>query len=102
MANLKKCPKCGEMKDTRGFDVHYKNCDGKLEENENQVEVIVDQKESITQCYSCKSDKIMRLDEFIEKFKEMNPKISVNESKLKQIYKDGYTHICGMCGEVLK
>lgn len=97
MSDMVKCEKCGKMVDSRGIAMHKKHCKGNGEGKEERI----DQNESVTECISCGSKVICRIDEFVEKAKKLGT-VSVNDSALKKIYADGYTHVCGTCGEVLK
>jgi predicted lactoylglutathione lyase len=98
MAKMVKCSKCGEMKDSRGISKHLQSCKGTLEADEKKE---IDKKESVLKCIACDSKVICRLDEFVEKAKSLGT-VNVNQNALKKMYKDGYTHVCGDCGEVLK
>lgn len=97
MAKMVKCEKCGGMFDSRGINKHMEKCICTDEAEHKEI----DKKESIKKCISCGCEKILRIDEFIEKVKCMGT-VKINTDKLKKVYKDGYTHVCGDCGEVLK
>ena len=92
MSNLKKCGKCNEMVDTRGFAMHYTYCKGEGESKKD--EVIIDKKNSTKECHECGSKDIIRLDKYeIESKKKF---------KLGELFSRGYTHVCAQCGELIK
>jgi len=97
MSDMVKCEKCGKMVDSRGLANHKKHCKGTNEEEEKTI----DKKESVKECIACGSKDICRLDSFVQKAKALGT-VKVNPNALKKIYADGYTHVCGECGEVLK
>lgn len=97
MSDMVKCEKCNKMVDKRGLAMHKKHCKGTGEHEEKEI----DKNESITKCIACGSKVVCRLDDFVEKAKALGT-VTMNQNALKKIYADGYTHVCGSCGEVLK
>lgn len=90
MGNLLKCGKCGNMIDSRGWSLHEKFCKG---EGTGEKEEI-DKGTSNKICNVCKSENIVRLDEY--------QKMSGKQFNLSELYQKGYTHVCVDCGEILK
>lgn len=91
MPNLKECPKCGKMVDTRGYSGHVANCKGTKEIKDPKQ---IDQKDSVKKCLKCGSENLIRIDEYV--------KSSGKEYDMDKIYALGVTHVCNDCSEVLK
>lgn len=96
--NYIKCSKCGKMIDSRGFSIHERFCKVTKEDqanNQQKEPEKIPKDASTKECHVCKSNKIVRLDEFVMKFPE-------RRFNTKQLYSMGYTHVCTDCGEILK